>query len=138
MPCNLYVFKVFSGGKGLSLALSLCTLWEALRNKNLTIQTRLRGWYQARFFGLIFGHSWGIGQGPGWHLVRCLCETRKALHERHVLKTLKETCQESRLTWPHVAQVNKGHVVASGLSASTSRISSSLRHLFKDQNSGTI
>ena len=72
---------------------SLCTLWEAFRNKNLRIQTCLRAWYQVRFFGLIFGlifgHSWGNGEGPGWHLVRYLCETRKALHERHVWKTLK-------------------------------------------------
>ena len=90
-PGNKYVFKAFSGEKGRSLVRSLCTPWEALLNKNLAIQTCLRGWYQARFFGLIFGHSWGIGEGPGWHLVRYLCETRKALHERHVWKTLRFT-----------------------------------------------
>ena len=87
-PGTKYVFKAFSGGKGLSLVRSLCTPWEALRNKNLRIQTCLRGWYQVRFFGLIFGHSWGSVEGPGLHLVRYLCETRKALHERHVWKTL--------------------------------------------------
>ena len=87
-PCTSYVFLIFSGGKGLSLVRSLCTPWEALRNKNLRIQTCLRGWYQVRFFGFIFGHSWSNGEGPGWHLVRYLCETRKALHERHVWKTL--------------------------------------------------
>ena len=87
-PGTKYVFFTFSGGKGRSLVRSLCTPWEALHNKNLRIQTCLRGWYQVRFFGLIFGHSWGNGEGPGWHLVRYLCETRKALHERHVWKTL--------------------------------------------------
>ena len=87
-PGTRYVFSAFSGGKGLSLVRSLCTPWEALRNKDFTIQMCLRGWYQVRFFGLIFGHSWGIGGRPGWHLVRYLCETRKALHERHVWKTL--------------------------------------------------
>ena len=46
------------------------------------------GLVPARFFGLVFGHSWGTGEGPGWHPVRYLCETRKALHERHFWKTL--------------------------------------------------
>ena len=75
-------------GNGAVPGTVLRTSWEALRNKNLMIQC-LRGWYQVRFFGLVFGHSWGIGEGPGWHLVRYLCETREALHERHVWKTLK-------------------------------------------------
>ena len=66
-------FFTFSGGKGLSLVRSHCTSWEALRNKNLGIQTCLRGWYQVRFYGLILGHSWGNGEGPGWHLVRYRC-----------------------------------------------------------------
>ena len=91
VPSNLVpstFFKAFPGAKGLSLVRSLCTPCEALRNKNLRIQTCLRGWYQVRFLGLIFGHSWGNGEGPGWHLVPYLCETRKALHERHVWKTL--------------------------------------------------
>ena len=63
--------KHFRGGKGLSLVRSLCKPWEALRNKKLAIQTCLRGWYQIRFFGFIFGHSWGIGggrdQGGTWY-----------------------------------------------------------------------
>ena len=95
-PGTKYVFIAFSGEKGRSLVRSLCRPWEALLNKNLAIQTCLRGWYQARFFGLIFGHSWGIGEGPGWHLVRYLCETHKALHERHVWKTLSKGCKN---TW---------------------------------------
>ena len=87
-PVTRKVVKHFRGGKVLSLVRSLCTPWEALRNKNLALQTRLQGWYQVRFSGLIFGHSWGMWEGPGWHLVRYRCETRKALHERHVWKTL--------------------------------------------------
>ena len=78
-------FYKFFGGKG-----AVPGTVPLLRNKNLRIQTCLRGWYQVRFFGLIFGHSWGNGEGPGWHLVRYLCETRKALHERHVWKPLKD------------------------------------------------
>ena len=74
--------KQFSRGEGLSLARSLCIPWEAPHNENLAIPTCLWGWYQVRFFGIHFGHSSGIGEGPGWHLVRYLCETRKALHER--------------------------------------------------------
>ena len=46
------------------------------------------GLCQVRFFGLTFGHSWGVGEGQAWHLVRYLCELRKALHERHAWKTL--------------------------------------------------
>ena len=68
VPSNLVpgtFLKLFRGGKGLSLARSLCTPWEALRNKNPRRQTCLWGWYQVRFFGLIFGHSWGNGEGPG-------------------------------------------------------------------------
>ena len=68
-PGTKYVFKPFSWGEGLSLVRSLCTPWEALHGKNLATPMCLQGWYQVRFFGLIFGHSWGIGEGPGWHLV---------------------------------------------------------------------
>ena len=62
-----------------------------------------------RFFGLIFGHSWGIGKGPGWHLVWHLCETRKALDERHVWKTF--------------ADYPRGGAHANGVVLSTRRIS---------------
>ena len=75
VPSNLVpstFLKPCRGEMGLSLVRSLCTPWDALRNKNLRIQTCLRGWYQVRFFGLIFGHSWGNGEGPGWHLARYL------------------------------------------------------------------
>ena len=80
------MFLVFPGRKGLSLVRSLCTLWEALRNKVLAIQTCLWGSYQVRFFGLIFGILGTSGRGEWRRLVRYLCETRRALHERHVWK----------------------------------------------------
>ena len=69
-PCTKYVFKAFPGGKGLSLVRSLCTPWEALRNKNHRIQTCLRGWYEVCFFGLIFWAFLGQEvphQGGTWY-----------------------------------------------------------------------
>ena len=87
------MFFVFSGLRGFWALWSLCAPWEALRNKNLAIQTRLRGWYQVRFFGLIFGHSWGKRYrskvAPGTVPLRNP-KFLKALHERHVWKTLKQ------------------------------------------------
>ena len=56
-------FIPFSKGEGPSLVQPLCTPWEALHSKNLAMPTCLRGSYQVRFFGLISGHSWGIGGG---------------------------------------------------------------------------
>ena len=64
--------KTFAGRKALSLVRSLCTPWEARRNKNFAIQTCLWGWYPVRFFGLIFGHFWGKRHRTRVALVRYL------------------------------------------------------------------
>ena len=47
---------------------------------------------------LFLGILGARGTVPGWHLVRYLCETRKALHERHVWKTLRTTPNLRRRT----------------------------------------
>ena len=66
--------KSFSGDKGVSLVRSLCTRWEALLNKNLAIQTCLRGCYQVRILG-----ASGRDQGGTWY-------GNSAKPERHFAK----------------------------------------------------
>ena len=92
-PGTKYVFKSISEGKG------ACPWHGPSAPPARHFAIRTLGYKRAfgagtRYasLGLFFGHSWGNGEGPGWHLVRYLCETRKALHERHVWKTLIIAC----------------------------------------------
>ena len=63
------LFSIF-GGKGLSLARSLCTPWEVLRNKNRKIQMCLRGSFRGTlpwtFGGVFLGHR-GREKGGAWY-----------------------------------------------------------------------
>ena len=72
MPSSLVpstFLKHFQGAKGLSLVRSLCTPWEALRNKNLAIQTCLRGLVPGTllwiYFWAFLGHRGGTRVAPG-------------------------------------------------------------------------
>ena len=78
-------FKQFSRGEGLSLVRSQRTPWEALYSK-------LWGWYQVPFLGLIFGHSWSIGEGPMWHLGTVPLRNPKALKPEG---TSRKACLEN-------------------------------------------
>ena len=63
-----------------------------------TLRTNVpSGLVPGTFLWTYFGAFLGIGEGPGWHLVRYLCETPKALHQRHVWKTLIKTHCWSRI-----------------------------------------
>ena len=58
---------------------------ELLILKRALAQTCLRAWYQVRFFGNIFGHSWGLvygeGGAPGTVPLHNLRVTSHVLHQ---------------------------------------------------------
>ena len=60
----------------------------AARTCNTNVPFGLVPGNQVHFFGLILGILGASGRAEGWCLVRYLCKTRKALHERHIWKTL--------------------------------------------------
>ena len=66
-PGTKHVLKTnFEGREGLSLAWSLCTLWEALHIKNLVIPTCLRGCWTS--FWAFLGHRGGTRVARGTHV----------------------------------------------------------------------
>ena len=87
-PCTNRVFNILWGERG-------CPWYGPSAHPQKHFATRTLRYKRA--FGahtryasldLFFGILGASGRGEGWRLVQYLCKTRRALHERHVWKTL--------------------------------------------------
>ena len=81
-----YVSKAFLGESGCPGTVPLHPLGGTSQQEPLDTNVPSGLVPGTHFLDLFVGILGARGIVPGWHLARYLCETRKALHERHVWK----------------------------------------------------